>query len=304
MIIPLEFPLQDSRNRDKYARLLPFNLQSALEGENPFFQDTPLLANALIIDETPVGIVLASFFKHLHLADIHCLVIDTEHASLDLVKSLVEAFIQRLRFQDINTATMTYTKEESLAPLIEKVFQDLHWKGPQSHILECHFISAEFNTSWLYKEIPLEEGFEEFPFKEITPLEEKDLKLRFEQGTIPDYIYPFGKDRNLIEYNCSVGLRYKNQVIGWMVTHRLTPELMRYSALYIEDEFIYTGYWIKLLSDAIKAQQKNIPEATYTVLEINVEQIPSRWLKFVERRLVPKAYKVRHKNIFWKSLNA
>lgn len=300
LIVPLTFPITELR--EEYARLVPPALQSCLDGKDPFDLKSPVIGAGVLIDGHPVGIALASAHTKTQMGDIHSFVIESSYATRDLAERLLQVLTRLLIDQGVIAASFTYTQEASFSAILENVFSENHWQGPRPHIIECLFISADFEPYWLHKKIEFPKGFEEFFFKDLTSQEKKDLIHRSEQMNIPAYVFPFGKDKDLIEYKSSLGLRYQGRVIGWMVTHRAAPDIIKYSDLYIEDEFLNTGYGLKLLMDAIWIQKKEIPQATYALLEINLEQIPKRWLKFVERRLFPETCKITHKNIFWKNL--
>lgn len=302
MIVPLALPIENEQLKEKYARLIPQNLLSCLDGKDPLELESPVIGAGVCIDEEPVGIALATVHAKMHMGDIHFLNISPPFNSYENLSDLLKIFSALLIEREVKFANLSYTKEDPQSNLLEKVFQENHWKGPKPHIIECHFISAEFKAPWLQKEIKLTEGFEEFFFKNLTAEEQKDLINRSEQGILPIYVFPFGREKELIEYRNSLGLRYNGRIVGWMVTHRLTADTLRYSALYLEDEFAQTGYWLKLLADAIHIHQSRMHELTHSILEINLDQIPKRWLKFVERRLFSQAYQVVHKNLFWKKL--
>ncbi len=296
--IPLTFPIQEYR--EDYARLIPPQFQSCLDGKDPFELPSLLIGIGILKDQHPIGISIACVYRKVHAAHILVFNIENLDAHEDAARQLLRLLDQQLLEKNILIATFTYPQKEDVSSIIEKIFIENHWQGPQLKMIECLFISADFNPTWLHNKIDLDSEYEEFLFKDITQKEKKELIHRFEQMTLSPSIFPFGREKNLIEYKNSLGLRYKGKVIGWMLTHRIKPDTIRYSALYLDEEFRHTRYWFKLLIDAIKIQ-KSLANAKYAFLEINLEQISKSWLKFIERKLFPQACKIMHINMFWKS---
>lgn len=80
---------------------------------------------------------------------------------------------------------------------------------------------------WLNKNYRFSPSFTFFPWQEITP--EERLNLQKQQETslwIPDELSPFKHEENLEPLN-SLGLRYEGEVVGWVITHRLSPDTIR-----------------------------------------------------------------------------
>lgn len=300
-IVPLTLPINDPHLREEYARLIPKFFYPCLEGKDPFKLKSPVVGVGALMEGHPIGIALATANTKVHSAFIHLLMIEESYKEADLARTLLQLLTQLILSQGVTLATFTYVKEDSFSNILEKIFLENNWQGPRPFIIECVFKRADFDPSWWYKNIELQEGFEIFLFKTLTQQEQKDLLHRYDQKIIPNYIFPFGRETNLIEYKNSLGLRYNGKVIGWMITHRIEPDIIRYSALYLEDDFANSGYWLKLLIDALRIHVEGMHEVTYGLLEINLDQISTRWLKFIERRLFPQACKITHKQMFWKS---
>lgn len=300
-IAPLTFPIKDLQLRESYARLIPSSLHTCLDGLDPFELKSSIIGVGVTLDSHPMGIALASVYNKVHTAHIHVLMLKNETFSLNNAEKLLHVLTQLLIEENVTLVTFHYSKEDPFSNIVEKVFLKNHWQGPRPFIIECLFKSADFAPSWRDKKMEFAKGFEEFLFKNLTHQEYQDLVHRYEQMSIPKYVYPFGREEKLIEYKNSLGLRYQGKVIGWMITHRIAPDTIRYSALYLEDDFVSTGYWLKLLIDAIHIQQDK-QLATYGLLEINLDQISKPWLKFIQRKLFPQACQIIHRDTFWKKL--
>lgn len=297
--VPLTFPLVDKQLREEYTRIIPKIFLSCLDGQAPFGLKSPVYGVGILQNGHAVGISLATAHIHIHVAYIHCISLENSYANEDLIEKLYHLTIKLLLEQGITFATFVYPKEDSLYSTYEKILHKNDWEGPRPFIIECLFKRDDFNPPWWHANMEIDKDFEEFFFENLTASEEKDIHHRFEQMSLPSYVFPFDYDKNLIEYKNSLGLRYKGRVVGWMITHRTEPNLIRYSNLYLEEDFAHTRYWLKLLIDSLRIHKK-IPSATFGLLELNLNQISPRWLKFIEKKLFPHACKITHKQIFVK----
>jgi hypothetical protein len=96
-----------------------------------------------------------------------------------------------------------------------------------------------------------------------------------------------------IEHLNSLGLRYHDELAGWMITHREEAQVIRYSGLYVHPEIRGLGPALYLLKEAIHRHVEREPE-TLGLMEINQRFAPRNWLHFVEKRLKPFAVKIEN----------
>lgn len=298
---PLILPIADPYLFKEYSRLAPSNFHCCLQGLDPFGTHAKIVGVGITSDRHPVGIALASVYSKIKTCDIHVFNIENAGEAIYLASKLLNTLTNILSEQGVRYATFAYEQENPFSSILEKVFKNAKWEGPQPFMIDCLFKRDDFNPDWWNKKIELDAGFEEFFFETLHGKEQKDLLFYVEQNGIPDYINPYGHKKNLIEYKNSLGLRYKGKIIGWMITHRIQPDTISYAALYLDNDFASTRYWLKLLIDALRIHQ-NLEDAPYGFLEINLGLIPDSWLKFIEKRLFPQTCKITHKSLFTKSL--
>lgn len=301
-IYRLPLPLTNLMLKDEYSNLIPPFLHSCLEGKDPFELESPVFGIGAEKNGVPIGVILATAHTKAHTAQIHIVTLKSGHYSQAITASLLEKLTNLFLSQGIKLATIQYIKEDPFSSILEQVFIEHQWEGPRPLLIECLFKRENFNPDWWHLEIPMKEGFEISLFKKLSPKDLKDLHHRYQQETIPGFIFPLEREKKIIEYKNSLILRYQGKVIGWMITHRILPSIIRYTALYLEEDYNYTRYWLKLLIEALYIHRQ-IPGADYGLLEINLDQISKPWLKFIERRLFPQASTITHKFIFWKKFS-
>jgi hypothetical protein len=105
----------------------------------------------------------------------------------------------------------------------------------------------------------------------------------------PEILSPWS-DEEIIEPLNSLGLRYKDQVVGWMITHRVAEDTIRYTKMFVRKDLQSLGRAISLLAKAIKLQLETMEDskAVCTVFADNTEMI-----RFVDKRLAPHLNSMR-----------
>ena len=78
---------------------------------------------------------------------------------------------------------------------------------------------------------------------------------------------PFTQEDKIEPLN-SLGLRYKDKVIGWMINHRIAPDTIRYTQMYVHPDYQPLSRSILFLAKAIEIHSrevKEVPKATFRV---------------------------------------
>ena len=278
----------DPKIKKQYKALTKPEFHCCLDGIDPFkIEDTTILAIGCAIDEIPVGLALASLHKPLLLGEIHSLYVHPEQQKQHIGTQLLAKLEEEALREGCNILTKKYPDNSPFTIPIEKILKRRGWQGPKVHSIRYLFDVIAFNPDWFQRPPKLPPDYTEFLWKEISKEEEKQLRAQQDQDVFPDIVSPYGPDEHLLEPLNSLGLRYKDEIIGWVITHRISPDTIKYSALYMQRKSRNLGYIIRLLIDAIQIQKKNrIPWALF---EINLAETEPQWYKFVEQRLAPHA---------------
>ena len=89
----------------------------------------------------------------------------------------------------------------------------------------------------------------------------------------------------MIEPINSLILRCNNNIAGWLTTHRIASDIIRYTRMFVDPDFQPLSRSILMLLKAIELQvqsQEKIPKATFIVNSENTQMI-----KFTKKRLMP-----------------
>lgn len=145
-------------------------------------------------------------------------------------------------------------------PPLERVFAKRGWDAPHVFMMtvECQF--EPFRASPIYQNLPaLPDGYALFLWGALTAEDRSTIVDReaqpggwFSASLTSEYsVSPFINEA-LLEPNCSVGLRYHGEVIGWMIVHRLNQDTMNFISLFLDPEHRRTSLGIALVVEAVR----------------------------------------------------
>ena len=100
----------------------------------------------------------------------------------------------------------------------------------------------------------------------------------------------------------SNGIRHGGELVGWCVTHKLTPGVLQYSSVYVAPPHRRTVAPLMVLGESIREHLRRAAE-----LPNGVQAVPPELPeieRFAARRLAPWADGVRRVHVWWKSLES
>jgi uncharacterized membrane protein len=190
---------------------------------------------------------------------------------------------QELIFRGCTDAKLIYTSGQPTTPAFERLLQKCNWTPPKPRMLVCKSsIDKIVHAPWMQK-TKLPDSYSIFPWSEITEAERLALQKPEERFPwIPETLIPFIHEENFEPLN-SLGLRYQGELVGWMITHRVSVDTIRYACGFLRPDLQKMGRFIPLLANAIHIQNKaNILNCICVVsLQRNA------MVNFVKKRMAP-----------------
>jgi GNAT superfamily N-acetyltransferase len=239
-----------------------------------------------------VGLILVEVYDEgsKYTAQLYSFIVKPAYRQQGIGRQLF-AFTQEIlvREEKVVAFEFLYTEGDPFTPAIEKILAYQDWTPARTLLIRCHFNVDAFNPAWMHHVYRLPPSMHFFPWKELLPEDKAYINYLGQQRRFLPYLNPFQEEKS-IHMETSVGLRQDGRIVGWSITHRLDPETLRYSILYIDQALLHTGYGIQLLVESIRRHKKlSIPRGT---LEVNVKEIDPSWWRFIKKRLMPIAQKV------------
>jgi uncharacterized protein (TIGR03032 family) len=238
-----------------------------------------LLGVSASVDGQLVGFAIAEILPEVKAAEIISFLVVPEFRQQKVGTQLLYFLEKGLAENGCRHLEISYQQTQITQLALEPILRRLKWQAPESKFLLCKTTTEKIaQAPWLYK-TKLPAGFEIFPWQELTQAEAKQI---LERKDYPEALSPFG-DAGRIEFLNSLGLRYQGEVIGWMITHRVAPDTIRYSSLFVSERFQKLGRALPALTEAIKRQINSaVPYCTFSIAWEN-----EAMRKFCSRRIEP-----------------
>ncbi|MCF2145974.1 TIGR03032 family protein [Desmonostoc muscorum LEGE 12446] len=251
----------NSSNALDYNHLTYPSLQKRWQTQPP---QGELIGLSASLDGAIVGFAISERLNPQQ-AEIISLFVLPEYRCQGIGRRLVAYLERELAQQGCVEIILSYSTNTLTNVALEPLLQKLHWQPPQINLVLGKTATEKIAPApWLNK-YPLPPAFEVFPWLDA------GLSL------------PPNVEAHRLEPLNSLGLRYRGEVIGWVLTHRVAPDTIRYTTVSIAQAFEKRGRGVSLLAEAIRRQvDSGVPYLTGSVSY----RYP-RLLQFVERHLTP-----------------
>lgn len=247
----------------------------------------------------PIGAGSALLNDHLHYLEILHIEVEKSHRNHHIGRTLIAKIQEAAIEHGAKIFSLIYPQNAPETPAIEKILQANHWRGSRPFMIQCYFDALTFDAPWVHFNYRYPKGYQEFRWKYLSKKERENLEYRQKQGHFPQLISPFREENQLENLN-SLGLKYEKRIVGWIITHRIDSETIRYSSLYIEPSLQFRGLAIKLLANSILLHMKAPTQRAY--LEIPLLHVHYSWIQFIKKRILPHAIKTIYLQQGWHTL--
>lgn len=241
------------------------------------------VAIAISDSSKPIGLALAEMRPESKSAEVLSIFVEPLNRHRGIGTALLMRLEQELLWQGCTNVKLVYTSGRPTTSALERLLQKCNWASPQPRMLVCKStMNIIANAPWMQRGA-LPASYSIFPWVEVTAQERISIKQQQEASPwIPQDLIPFQYEENLEPLN-SIGLRYQGQVVGWVITHRLIPDTIRYTCSFVRQDLQKMGRIIPLYVSAIQTQAKaNILKGSWTVPLVH-----SSMVHFVKKRMAP-----------------
>lgn len=241
-------------------------------------------------EERPVGTIISSYYPAISQGLIAYFFVLPEYQNKSAGAELMKALLRYLHDLKIHSLEIHFNASSPMATSLQQILGNEGWSIPRTLTTRYFFDLHIFNPPWLKNPPPLRKDEELFFLQDLTKEEESTLKRWDRENPLLHILSPFDNDFPLETLN-SLGLRIRGELAGWIATHRINSHTIRYSSLYIHSEHRGTGSAIALLAASI-AIHKEKETDLLGLTEINEDNTPLYWKRFVEKRLASESTKL------------
>lgn len=142
------------------------------------------------------------------------------------------------------------------------------------------------NAPFLKKSL-LPPSCEVFLWKDLPQAERAFIKDKQKQSPwYPEILSPFSNEAD-IEFLNSLGLRYRGEIAGWVITHRISKKTIRYTTSFVREDLQQYGFTAPLLIEAIKIHMTSPESFVATDASFIIPASFEGMIAFAQKRLIP-----------------
>ncbi len=212
------------------------------------------------------------------------LFVHAAHRGRGIATALVEGVETALRESAFESVEATYTTGKPSIPAVERVFAKREWEPPQLRTVSVRFTLDEaVSTPW-YGRVRLPAGAEMVSWKDVTPAEKAEIQESNRRDPwIPNSLQPWRHDVLGFDPISSLGVRYRGQVVGWMINHEMAPRTIRFTCSFMRKDLSRRARILPLYSEAIR----RLHEAGFECGTFVTPTVYPEMVEFIRQHIAP-----------------
>jgi GNAT superfamily N-acetyltransferase len=251
-----------------------------------------------------VGLGLAVLRPETRLAECLSLYVKKEYRRRGIATRLLTEVETALRRHGCHTVQGVYMSDAPSTGALEALLARCHWEPPHPRMLVLRTDYEHIkHAPWLGRR-PLPPEYCIAPWSTVSTAERRQLSVsQAATGWIPRDLVPFahegtGIDGSPPEPRINLVLRYRGEVVGWLLTHRLRPDTVRFTCSYARRDLQRRLPILAVYAEAIaRCRDAGYPYASWTVPSWHAGMS-----RFARRHLIPYAIDVRESRVTQKCL--
>jgi lipid II:glycine glycyltransferase (peptidoglycan interpeptide bridge formation enzyme)/GNAT superfamily N-acetyltransferase len=239
------------------------------------------VARCARVGERPVGLLIAEVTAGTPpSAELISLFVVPELRGQGLASGLLAGLEADLARRGIGRVTGVYMTGKPTLPALERVFAKNGFSPPEVRKVVVKFTPEEATRTEWYAKAKLPPDCEIFRWADLTPAEREALqRSQAEQGWIHPELEPWRSDARFDEVS-SVGLRKGGQVVGWVINHRMGPDLVAFTTSFVRSDLARRGAIFPLYVNSLERLRGTGVLCTFVT---DAQQFPAM-VRFVLRR--------------------
>jgi GNAT superfamily N-acetyltransferase len=243
--------------------------------------DGPIVGIGAWVGGHPAGLVLGEAVNGK--ATVLSIAVDNAYRNRGIGSALLRAMEKELAARGASTLTLTYVTEKPSTPALVRVLEKCEWPAPEPKHLVCTSDKRMYTAPWMAN-YTLPPEFEVFPWVELSAADRAALELSQQtEGWIPEGLSPFAYEGSIEPAN-SLGIRFKGEVVGWLITQPREPDAVCYSCSYMRPDLQKRARLVAVYAEGVRRQVE------FTTKPIGIWIVPfkhKQMANFVLRRMRP-----------------
>jgi GNAT superfamily N-acetyltransferase len=210
-----------------------------------------------------------------------------EHRGQGIATALVDAMEQALGKRGATSVEAVYTTGKPSIAAVERIFEKRGWEPPVLRTITVRFTMAEaLSTPWYGRMGLLPAGAEIFSWVDLTAAERQQLRESNARAPwIANSLQPWRHDQLGFDPVSSVGLRYRGEVVGWVINHQIDARTVRFTCSFMRKDLSRRARIVPLYSEALR----RLSATPCEVCTLVTPTVYPGMLEFIRRHCAPYA---------------
>jgi GNAT superfamily N-acetyltransferase len=203
----------------------------------------------------PLGLVLVELpLEEGKNPEILSVYVAPDRRNQGLGTQLIHKIEEAVRDRGFEQIEAVYMTGKSSIEALERIFEKRGWPTPEARTITVRFTPEEASrTPWFGKVKLPTPTYEIFPWVELQDHErEKIIRSHQDSPWIASGLEPWRHDRHGFDEVSSVGLRYKGDVVGWVINHRVTKSMVRFTCSFMRKPLGRRGRIMPLFTESVR----------------------------------------------------
>lgn len=236
------------------------------------------------IRDKPAGLVLARLDEK-PLAHILSLYVAPECRRRGLAALLLNRLEAKLAGVGFAEIEISYRSGRAATPGLEALLAHEGWSEPRVRQIYCRTSGRKMSEAGWMQSMALPAEYEVIAWSEVTDADRGSIRERqAREPFFPEELDPLRHEAGYEPMN-SLGLRFRGEIVGWMITHPAGENCLRYTCSYLRPDLQSVGRLVALYSEALRRQIAGQGLDCVGLWTVPVNQ--PRMAAFVRRRFAP-----------------
>jgi GNAT superfamily N-acetyltransferase len=208
---------------------------------------------------------------------------------LGLATALVARLEAAVAGRGFRALTTVYTAGRPSIAAVEAILAARGWTPPEARTVTVRFDPAAFLATELFEPrriAALGARLELFPWRDLTEGERERIRASHESSPwITPALAPWRFEKAGFDAVSSVGARYRGEVVGWVINHRVAPDYVRFTCSFMRKDISRRGRIVPLYEAALRALAREGCRRSSFVTPVCYPNM----IRFIERWIAPIA---------------
>jgi len=228
------------------------------QGDDRLVQPVGFVARS---EGTPIGLALGELplgtqsmpVESDNTPEVLSLFVRPANRNQGAATALLERLEHHIRDRGFAKVKAVYMGARPGNEALARVLAKRGWSAPAVRTVTLRFSpQGARNTPW-YGRVHLSDEYEIFPWAELTSQEREQLRSsQAQKEWIPPGLEPWMHDHHSFDPISSLGLRYRDQVVGWVINHRVPPATVRFTCSFMRKDLGRRGRILPLYTASLQ----------------------------------------------------